>query len=78
VVKSRMQGLEAHKYKSTLDCCGQILKDEGLMGFYKVSQNLISSLGHLMATRDAGSVATLRLTRFKGVCCHVSRVLAPA
>ena len=30
-----MQGLEAHKYKSSLDCAGQILKNEGIKGFYK-------------------------------------------
>jgi solute carrier family 25 citrate transporter 1 len=35
VVKSRMQGLEAAKYKSTLDCVGQIMKNEGIAGFYK-------------------------------------------
>lgn len=35
VVKSRMQGLEAAKYTSTLDCVGKILKNEGIGGFYK-------------------------------------------
>jgi len=35
VVKSRMQGLESAKYKSTLDCMGQIMKNEGIAGFYK-------------------------------------------
>ncbi|XP_043964189.1 tricarboxylate transport protein B, mitochondrial isoform X2 [Gambusia affinis] len=30
VIKTRMQGLEAHKYKSTLDCALKILKYEGL------------------------------------------------
>ncbi|GAB5031537.1 tricarboxylate transport mitochondrial [Nannochloropsis oceanica] len=35
VVKSRMQGLEAAKYTSTLDCVGQIMKNEGIAGFYK-------------------------------------------
>ncbi|KFQ61624.1 hypothetical protein N334_07032, partial [Pelecanus crispus] len=29
VVKTRMQGLEAHKYKSTWDCAYQIMKYEG-------------------------------------------------
>jgi len=29
VVKTRMQGLEAHKYKSTVDCMFQIWKKEG-------------------------------------------------
>ncbi|KAL7986810.1 hypothetical protein Chor_013093 [Crotalus horridus] len=35
VVKTRMQGLEAHKYKSTLNCAYQIMKYEGLLAFYK-------------------------------------------
>ncbi|KAF3840799.1 hypothetical protein F7725_006661 [Dissostichus mawsoni] len=35
VVKTRMQGLEAHRYKSTVDCAFQILKNEGPQAFYK-------------------------------------------
>ncbi|KAF4081968.1 hypothetical protein AMELA_G00146310 [Ameiurus melas] len=35
VVKTRMQGLEAHRYKNTLDCAFQILKNEGPQAFYK-------------------------------------------
>uniref|UniRef100_A0A669C165 Solute carrier family 25 member 1 n=1 Tax=Oreochromis niloticus TaxID=8128 RepID=A0A669C165_ORENI len=35
VIKTRMQGLEAHKYKSTLDCAMKILRYEGLAAFYK-------------------------------------------
>ncbi|GAB6028727.1 hypothetical protein CHUAL_004547 [Chamberlinius hualienensis] len=35
VVKTRMQGLEASKYKSTLDCAIQIMKNEGPKAFYK-------------------------------------------
>ena len=35
VVKTRMQGLEAAKYKSTADCFAQIWKKEGPMAFYK-------------------------------------------
>lgn len=35
VVKTRMQGLEAHKYKNTFDCAVQILKHEGPKAFYK-------------------------------------------
>ncbi|KAM7391326.1 hypothetical protein PAMP_022025 [Pampus punctatissimus] len=35
VIKTRMQGLEAHKYKSTLDCAVKILRYEGLTAFYK-------------------------------------------
>ncbi|XP_036611746.1 uncharacterized protein LOC118847404 [Trichosurus vulpecula] len=35
VVKTRMQSLEAHKYKNTLDCVSQIYKNEGIMAFYK-------------------------------------------
>uniref|UniRef100_A0A0B7B8V5 Citrate transport protein n=1 Tax=Arion vulgaris TaxID=1028688 RepID=A0A0B7B8V5_9EUPU len=35
VVKTRMQGLEAHKYKSTWDCAVKIMKNEGPRAFYK-------------------------------------------
>ncbi|XP_026877937.1 tricarboxylate transport protein B, mitochondrial [Electrophorus electricus] len=35
VIKTRMQSLEAHKYKSTLDCAVQIMKHEGPTAFYK-------------------------------------------
>ena len=35
VVKTRMQGLEAAKYKSTADCFLQIWKNEGPTAFYK-------------------------------------------
>jgi solute carrier family 25 citrate transporter 1 len=35
VVKTRMQGLEAKKYKSTLDCMVKIWKNEGPSAFYK-------------------------------------------
>lgn len=35
VVKSRMQGLDAHKYRSTGHCVSEILKNEGAMAFYK-------------------------------------------
>nr|XP_044988915.1 tricarboxylate transport protein, mitochondrial [Jaculus jaculus] len=35
VIKTRMQGLEAHKYRNTLDCTLQILRKEGPKAFYK-------------------------------------------
>ncbi|XP_068422463.1 tricarboxylate transport protein B, mitochondrial isoform X2 [Clinocottus analis] len=35
VIKTRMQGLEAHKYKSTMDCASKILRHEGVAAFYK-------------------------------------------
>jgi len=35
VVKTRMQGLEAHKYKNTADCFVKIWKNEGPTAFYK-------------------------------------------
>eukprot|EP00096_Caligus_rogercresseyi_P010054 TRINITY_DN3544_c0_g1_i1.p1 TRINITY_DN3544_c0_g1~~TRINITY_DN3544_c0_g1_i1.p1 ORF type:complete len:306 (-),score=75.53 TRINITY_DN3544_c0_g1_i1:491-1408(-) len=35
VVKTRMQGLEANRYKNTLDCARQILVHEGPRAFYK-------------------------------------------
>jgi solute carrier family 25 citrate transporter 1 len=35
VVKTKMQGQDAAQYKSTADCFRQILRTEGLRGFYK-------------------------------------------
>ncbi len=35
VVKSRMQGLEASKYRSTMHCISEIMKNEGPLAFYK-------------------------------------------
>ncbi|XP_070183926.1 tricarboxylate transport protein, mitochondrial-like [Littorina saxatilis] len=35
VVKTRLQGLDSHKYKNTLDCALQIYKHEGPRAFYK-------------------------------------------
>uniref|UniRef100_F1L9C5 Citrate transport protein n=1 Tax=Ascaris suum TaxID=6253 RepID=F1L9C5_ASCSU len=35
VVKTRMQGLEARKYKNTIDCAVRIWKNEGFFAFYK-------------------------------------------
>ena len=35
VVKTRMQGLEASRYKNTFDCAKQIARHEGLFAFYK-------------------------------------------
>lgn len=35
VVKTRMQGLEASKYKSSFDCAVQVWKNEGPKAFYK-------------------------------------------
>ena len=34
VIKTRMQGVEAHKYKNVFDCGGSILREMGPMGFY--------------------------------------------
>lgn len=35
VLKSRMQGLDAHKYRSTWHCLQELLKNEGPMALYK-------------------------------------------
>jgi len=35
VVKTRMQGLETHKYKNSLDCALKIWRNEGFFAFYK-------------------------------------------
>ncbi|XP_045441459.1 tricarboxylate transport protein, mitochondrial isoform X1 [Pipistrellus kuhlii] len=46
VIKTRMQGLEAHKYRNTWDCGMQILRNEGLKAFYK---GTIPRLGRVCA-----------------------------
>jgi solute carrier family 25 (mitochondrial citrate transporter), member 1 len=35
VVKTNMQGMEAHKYSGFIGCFAHILRHEGPMGFYK-------------------------------------------
>lgn len=35
VVKTQLQGLDAQKYSGTVDCFTKIMRNEGLMGFYK-------------------------------------------
>ena len=35
VIKTRMQSLEAHRYKNVLDCARQIMVNEGASAFYK-------------------------------------------
>jgi len=35
VVKTRMQGLDRHLYRNTLHCAQEVLKHDGLKGFYK-------------------------------------------
>lgn len=35
VVKTRMQGLEASKYKNTFDCAISVMRNEGPRAFYK-------------------------------------------
>lgn len=35
VIKTRMQGLQAHKYAGVVDCAMQIMKNEGPTAFYK-------------------------------------------
>ena len=35
VIKTRMQGLEASKYRNSLHCALCVLREEGLKGFYK-------------------------------------------
>ena len=34
VVKTKMQGIDAHKYKSFGDCFSSIYRTQGFMGFY--------------------------------------------
>lgn len=54
VVKTRMQGLESSKYKNTLDCAQQILRQEGFKGFYK---GTTARLGRVVA--DVALVFTI-------------------
>lgn len=35
VLKSRMQGLDAHKYRSTMHCLSELLRNEGPLALYK-------------------------------------------
>lgn len=35
VIKTQMQGLEAHKYGGFMGCANHIIKNEGFFGFYK-------------------------------------------
>jgi solute carrier family 25 citrate transporter 1 len=35
VVKSRMQGLNAHKYSSSIHCASSIIREEGFLALYK-------------------------------------------
>jgi len=37
VIKTNMQGLDAHKYKNMWDCAKKIWKHDGLIGFYRGS-----------------------------------------
>ena len=45
VVKTRMQGSQAHLYSSTMDCFVKILKQEGISAFWK---GLIPRLGRVV------------------------------
>jgi len=35
VIKSRMQGIDGHKYKSSLHCMTELVQNEGIMALYK-------------------------------------------
>lgn len=35
VIKTKLQGLDAHKYNGFMDCGRQIMKADGPLGFYK-------------------------------------------
>lgn len=34
VVKTKLQGVEAHKYAGAIDCARQVMKNDGPLGFY--------------------------------------------
>ena len=54
VVKTRMQGLEAHRYNGVIDCCRQVYQNDGVKGFYK---GTIPRMGRVVA--DVAIVFTL-------------------
>lgn len=54
VVKTRMQGLESHRYTSAFDCAKKIWQHEGITGFYK---GTVPRLGRVCA--DVAIVMTL-------------------
>lgn len=35
VIKTRMQGMDAHRYNGSIDCGKQILTQEGIRAFWK-------------------------------------------
>lgn len=43
MVKTRMQGIEAKEYKSTMDCFASVLRREGPLGFYKGTWGVLFS-----------------------------------
>lgn len=54
VIKSKMQGLESKKYKNSWDCAVQVLKADGVVGFYK---GVMPRMGRVVA--DVAIVMTL-------------------
>ena len=50
VVKTRMQGLEASKYKNTWDCAEKIMMKEGPTAFYKGTMSRMSQVMLNVAT----------------------------
>ena len=55
VIKTRMQGVDAHKYKSNWDCIKQVYRQTGLLGFYK---GTVPRLGRVCA--DVAIVFTIK------------------
>lgn len=55
VVKTRMQGVDAHKYRGVLDCIKQVYLQTGLLGFYK---GTVPRLGRVCA--DVAIVFTIK------------------
>ena len=55
VVKTRMQGVDAHKYKGVWDCVKVVYKQTGLIGFYK---GTVPRLGRVCA--DVAIVFTIK------------------
>jgi solute carrier family 25 (mitochondrial citrate transporter), member 1 len=55
VVKTQMQGRDAHMYRNTLDCFVKLFESEGLIGFYK---GVVPRLGRVVPGQVSGSSVT--------------------
>eukprot|EP00163_Fabomonas_tropica_P029747 TRINITY_DN6497_c0_g1_i1.p2 TRINITY_DN6497_c0_g1~~TRINITY_DN6497_c0_g1_i1.p2 ORF type:complete len:172 (-),score=59.10 TRINITY_DN6497_c0_g1_i1:78-593(-) len=62
VIKTRMTGLDAHKYTSSIDCAKKIWQNEGFLAFYKGTGPRLARV-----TADVALVMTLYEQIMKGL-----------